>query len=45
MAFEGSEKEQAYVIVLLISCTYGAVASVMNITLIYHMKMTGKFRC
>jgi hypothetical protein len=42
MAFYGSEKEQAYVVVILVSCSYGSIASMINIILIYHMKMTGK---
>ena len=41
MAFNGPEKEQAYVVVLFISCAYGTIASTVNIILIYHMKMTG----
>ena len=41
MAFNGSEKEQAYVVVLLIPCAYDTTASTVNIILIYHMKMTG----
>jgi len=41
MAFNGSQKEQAYVVVLLISCAYGTIASMINVILIYHMKMTG----
>ena len=41
MTFNGSEKEQAYVIVLLISCVYGTIASTAIIILIYHMNMTG----
>jgi len=45
MTFNGSEKEQAYVIVLLISCVYGTIASTAIIILIYHMNMTGNLRC
>jgi len=41
MTFNGSENEQAYVVVLLISCVYGTIASAINIALIYNMNMTG----
>jgi hypothetical protein len=44
MVFNGSEKEQAFTAILLISCAYGTIASMINIILIHHMNMTGKLR-
>ena len=40
--FNGSQAEQAYVIILLLSCFYGTICSILNIRIIYYMKMTGQ---